>query len=178
MVEVIADYGDLCGECPVWDQTTNALFWVGAVGRRFYRHQPRIRRHHIVCEGVEIYGFRRNRKGGFVITNRSGIWLWQPCESPQLLAAEVGRQERRPRRDCRVPRPGTTGSISAATRDRTGNQRRATHRPTNGCWRSRVSNDAPSIGGGDCFSGACRPQAATAPRSSASRISSGASYSR
>ncbi len=90
MVEVIADYGDLCGECPVWDETTNALYWVDAVGQRFYQYEPRIRKHHIVWEGVEIYGFRRNRKGGFIITNPSGIWLWDAVNTPRLVAAEVG----------------------------------------------------------------------------------------
>ena len=88
-VDVIADYGDLCGECPVWDEMTSVLHWVDAVGRRLYRYQPGTRQHEIVSEGIEIYGFRRNRKGGFVITNPSGIWLWSAGGRPQLLAADV-----------------------------------------------------------------------------------------
>jgi D-xylonolactonase len=89
-IEVVANYGDLCGECPVWDEMARALYWVDAVGRRFYRYQPRTRQHEIVSEDVEIYGFRSNRKGGFVITNPSGIWFWNVGGRPRLLAAEVG----------------------------------------------------------------------------------------
>jgi sugar lactone lactonase YvrE len=89
MIDVIANYGDLCGECPVWDETTSTLYWVDAVGRRFYRYEARTRRHQIVSEGVEIYGFRRNQKGGFVITNPSGIWFWSAGGTPRLLAEEV-----------------------------------------------------------------------------------------
>jgi sugar lactone lactonase YvrE len=44
-IEIIADYGDLCGECPVWDEVTNALYWVDAVGKRFYRYEPGTQRH-------------------------------------------------------------------------------------------------------------------------------------
>jgi sugar lactone lactonase YvrE len=90
MIEVIANYGDLCGECPVWDEMTSTLYWVDAVGRRLYRYQPQIRQHQIVSEGVEIYGFRRNQNGGFIITNPSGIWIWSAGATPRLVAADVG----------------------------------------------------------------------------------------
>jgi hypothetical protein len=39
-------------------------YWVDAVGRRFYRYEARTPRHQIVCEGVAIHRFRRNRKEG------------------------------------------------------------------------------------------------------------------
>jgi len=59
------------------------------VGQRFYRLQPASRKHEILKEGLEINGYRLNRQGGFVITNNSGIWLWDGKDQLELIAAEV-----------------------------------------------------------------------------------------
>jgi sugar lactone lactonase YvrE len=85
-MEVIADYQDLCGECPVWDPGTATLYWTDAVGLRFYRFHLATGRHEIVKEGLEINGFRLNHGGGFIITNNSGIWLWDGANHTQLVA--------------------------------------------------------------------------------------------
>jgi D-xylonolactonase len=87
-LSVIADYGDLCGECPVWDPA-GTLFWTDIAGCRFYRYQPSSGRHEIVHEGLQINGFRLNRPGGFVITNSQGIWLWDGADRVKLIAGEV-----------------------------------------------------------------------------------------
>jgi D-xylono/L-arabinono-1,4-lactonase len=85
---VIADYGDLCGECPVWDGS-GSLFWTDIAGRRFYRYHQPSGRHEILHEGLQINGFRLNASGGFVITNTDGAWLWNGADSPALIAREV-----------------------------------------------------------------------------------------
>ena len=38
-MEVIADYQDVCGECPVWDPETGTLYWTDNSGHRFYRYR-------------------------------------------------------------------------------------------------------------------------------------------
>ena len=88
-LNIVADYQDLCGECPVWDPQAGALYWTDCVGQRFYRLQLASRKHEILKEGLEINGYRLNRQGGFVITNNSGIWLWRGTYQPELIAAEV-----------------------------------------------------------------------------------------
>jgi sugar lactone lactonase YvrE len=88
-LNVVADYQDLCGECPVWDARTEALYWTDCVGRRFYRFEPAARKHEILKQGLEINGYRLNRQQGFVITNNSGIWLWDGAGQLDLIAAEV-----------------------------------------------------------------------------------------
>jgi sugar lactone lactonase YvrE len=89
MIEVVADYGDLCGECPVWDQGTGILYWVDAVGLRFYYYHPESGQHQILNNETEINGFRLNLGGGFVITNPSGIWLWDGGDDLTLVSDHV-----------------------------------------------------------------------------------------
>jgi len=88
-LNIVADYQDLCGECPVWDAQTEALYWTDCVGQRFYRFEPASRKHEILKQGHEINGYRLNRQQGFVITNNSGIWLWDGTGQLDLIAAEV-----------------------------------------------------------------------------------------
>lgn len=88
-MKVIADYHDLCGECPIWDADAGILYWTDCVGRRFYRYDPRTGAHQIVKEGLEINGYRINRPGGFIITNNAGIWHWDGADRTILIASEV-----------------------------------------------------------------------------------------
>jgi len=71
-----ADAGDLCGECPLWDPESQSLFWTDCVGLQFRRFDWVSRQYATVRSGIEIYGFRRNRSGGFVVTNPAGVWTW------------------------------------------------------------------------------------------------------
>lgn len=43
----------------------------------------------MVKEGWEIAGAALNRSGGFVITNSSGIWLWEDGGDPRLVADQA-----------------------------------------------------------------------------------------
>lgn len=88
-MDIIADYHDLCGECPIWDHDTATLYWTDCVGLRFYRYQPGSGKHELLKSGLEVNGFRLNRPGGFVITNSSGIWLWDGADTTKLIAAEA-----------------------------------------------------------------------------------------
>jgi sugar lactone lactonase YvrE len=86
---VIADYGDLCGEGPLWDHESKILYWTDQTGLKLYRYDPASSKHEIIKEGQEICGFALNRRGGFVLTNTAGIWLWDLKTDPTLIAAEV-----------------------------------------------------------------------------------------
>lgn len=86
---VIADYGDLCGEGPVWDPQTRTLFWTDCVGLRFYAFHESSGKHEILKEGLEINGYALNESAGFVISNNRGIWLWDGAADLRLIADQA-----------------------------------------------------------------------------------------
>lgn len=88
-MQVIADFGDLCGECPVWNSASNTLYWTDCVGKRFYRYEANTKASEVLRTGLEINGFRLNRPGGFVITNNAGIWLWDGRGEPSLVVSKI-----------------------------------------------------------------------------------------
>ena len=86
---IIADYGDLCGEGPLWDAEAGALYWTDCVGLKFYRYWPAANQHEMIKQGLEINSAARDASGGFVITNNAGIWYWGAHEKLRLIAEEV-----------------------------------------------------------------------------------------
>ncbi len=111
-VTVLADYGDLCGECPVWDPGEGVLEWADIVGQRFYRLHWASRRHEIVTGEIALSGFRRNRSGGYVIGNSQGIWLWDGQHHLTPMVQELGGRPC-PVNDCVADAQGRflTGSV-------------------------------------------------------------------
>ena len=57
-VETVADYGDLCGECPLWHGETQTLYWTDIAGKRLCRCTWPERHHQIIHEQ---FGDQRNR---------------------------------------------------------------------------------------------------------------------
>lgn len=92
-VQVVADYGDLCGEGPMWDYEKEILYWTDIDGKKFYRYLWGEQRHELVQEGFKVNGFAMQQGGGFVVTNSEGAWLWSPGSKPTLLASEADGQE-------------------------------------------------------------------------------------
>ena len=88
-IHVVADYGDLCGEGPIWDGMNQTLYWTDITGRRFFRFIWKEKRHEILHEGFEIAGFALSEGGAFVVTNSSGIWLLDGASVCRLLLNEV-----------------------------------------------------------------------------------------
>jgi len=76
-VTALVDAGDLCGECPVWAADQQRLYWTDCVGLNFHCFDWRTRTHRVLAQSVEVYGFRPNVGGGFVLTNTAGVWLWE-----------------------------------------------------------------------------------------------------
>jgi D-xylonolactonase len=88
-IAIVADYQDLCGECPVWNPQYGTLEWTDCTGQKFFRLEWASRRHSLVKQDLAINGFRPNRRGGFVITNNDGFWLWDGADKLKLVAAEA-----------------------------------------------------------------------------------------
>jgi sugar lactone lactonase YvrE len=101
----LADPGDLCGECPVWMPDSQEIYWTDCVGLKFHCHNWRTGQYRSVAQGVEVYGFRPNSAGGFVVTNTSGVWLWDG-ENPLRLVADQVEGSRLQVNDCCADRRG------------------------------------------------------------------------
>ncbi|MFB3920884.1 MAG: SMP-30/gluconolactonase/LRE family protein [Terriglobia bacterium] len=85
-ISIVADYGDLCGEGPIWDVKTQRLYWTDITGQKFYSYDWKSKEHRVFKEGFEVGGAAFNRPGGFVIANTSGFWLWEVPAEPRLIA--------------------------------------------------------------------------------------------
>jgi len=92
-IRVIAGYGNLCGEGPLWDDRSQVLYWTDITGKRFFRYRWQDRQHELLHEGFQVGGFCFQEDGGFVVTNSAGIWLWIAGTEPVLLAAEAEGKE-------------------------------------------------------------------------------------
>lgn len=92
-IEVVADYGDLCGEGPLWDERKQILYWTDIDGKKFYRFLWNERRHELLHDGFQVNGACMQENGGFVVTNSSGIWLWDTQSKPTQLASEADGKE-------------------------------------------------------------------------------------
>ena len=88
-INIIAEYGDLCGEGPVWDPESGCLYWTDIEGQRFFRFHQASNKHEVVKQGLEISGYSLNRRGGFVIGNSRGIWLWDGADGLRVIAEQV-----------------------------------------------------------------------------------------
>jgi D-xylonolactonase len=88
-IEIVADYGDLCGEGPLWDDQKQILYWTDIDGKKTYRFLWNEGRHELLHDGFQVNGWCMQESGGFVVTNSSGIWLWDRGSKPRLLASEV-----------------------------------------------------------------------------------------
>src|SRR5215469_1909432 len=89
-VRVIANYGDRCGEGPLWDPGAGCLYWTDIEGARFYRYHQMSEKHEVVKQGLQITGCSLNQPGGFVVANRQGIWLWDGADELISIADPLG----------------------------------------------------------------------------------------
>jgi D-xylonolactonase len=87
MIDIVADYNDQCGECPVWSAERKLLNWTDCTWQRFYEYDGRS--HCVVRAGFQVNGFRRHLDGGFVVVNNDGVWRWDGVGEPTLVVAEA-----------------------------------------------------------------------------------------
>jgi sugar lactone lactonase YvrE len=66
-IEVVADYADLCGEGPLWDDQKQILYWTDIDGKKSYRYLWNERRHELVQQGFQINGWTMQESGGCLL---------------------------------------------------------------------------------------------------------------
>ena len=76
LIETIADQGDMCGECPLWLPSEQALYWTDIVGQRVHRLSASATRPELLHTGFEISGLLPHCDGGFIAVNSQGVWRW------------------------------------------------------------------------------------------------------
>src|ERR1019366_5170291 len=86
---IIADYGDLCGEGPLWHPEQATLYWTDLAGHHFYAYDWREKRSRILNSSFEICGFAFNKFGGFVVGNSDGFWVWDGQDRRTHLASQL-----------------------------------------------------------------------------------------
>ncbi len=82
----------MCGENPIWNETTGRIYWTDQGGLRLHSFEPASGQCTLLRSGLQINGFRFNQAGGFVLTNDSGVWLWAGSAGSDgllLLASEA-----------------------------------------------------------------------------------------
>src|SRR5256885_8530087 len=92
-IEVVADYGDLCGEGPLWDDQQQILYWTDIDGKKFYRLLWKERRHELVHNGFQVNGACMQQSGGFLGGNNSGGLVCEPKTKTTLLAPQDDGQK-------------------------------------------------------------------------------------
>ena len=88
-IHLVADYGDLCGEGPLWHAREQALYWTDITGKRLYRCTYPDRKHQMVHQGFEVTGIALHESGSFVVVNNAGIWSWDLNHPPKLIMEAV-----------------------------------------------------------------------------------------
>ena len=75
-IEVVTDQGDMCGECPLWMPSEQALYWTDIVGQRVHRLTAGASTPELLHTGFEISGLLPHGDGGFIVANSQGLWRW------------------------------------------------------------------------------------------------------
>ncbi len=66
--EIVADYANHTGECPLWHAAERLLYWVDIPQGRVFRYDPASNRHEIFYEGSrQIGGFTIQRDGALLL---------------------------------------------------------------------------------------------------------------
>jgi sugar lactone lactonase YvrE len=74
-LDIALDIRAELGECPIWSDEEQALYFVDIKGRALHRFDPASGDHAAIAVPEEIGCVGFNRQGGFIAGLRSGLWL-------------------------------------------------------------------------------------------------------
>lgn len=80
MVEpfVVADYGCVCGENPLWHPIEKRLYWTDIDTGRLFRYDPSTGAHECFYEGVPVGGFTIQMDGSLLLfMERGAVKIWK-----------------------------------------------------------------------------------------------------
>jgi D-xylonolactonase len=115
---LIADVQAVVGEGPVWDPSTQRLYWSDIRTGRVFQYTPAKKEHVQVHSGIFVGGLAVNKQGGLTFGTWEGVMLWRSDRDWKWLhhAAPEDRANGRPSRyqfnDCKA---GPDGSFYAGS---------------------------------------------------------------
>lgn len=84
---VIADYGCMLGEAPVWDPRAEVLYWIDGKKGRVFRYDPGSREHEPVFDGDVIGGLTVQADGSLLLFMEGGtIKRWDRGSVDTIIA--------------------------------------------------------------------------------------------
>ena len=121
-VDLVLPAQDLCGEGPVWDGSTQALWWTDIPGKRLHRLSPGGTDQVYPMPG-QVGCFAFCRDAGLVLAMEQGFATWRPEDGALIAGAQPALSGPSHRfNDGRCDRQGRflAGTMNTATADRTG----------------------------------------------------------
>ena len=87
-IQIAYDQPALLGECPVWCNESQMLYWVDIKRGRLNRLNPKNQNNEYIDFGEDIGCFAFREQGGFVVALRSGLYLLDDfsTEAKQFIA--------------------------------------------------------------------------------------------
>jgi sugar lactone lactonase YvrE len=95
-VEVIADYGCVIGENPLWHPIEKRLYWCDIPTGRIFRYEPSTKKHELFYQGDVVGGFTIQADGALLLFMAKGaVKLWHNNTLTTVIAEIPEERESR-----------------------------------------------------------------------------------
>jgi D-xylono/L-arabinono-1,4-lactonase len=85
-IDLLADYGCVVGENPLWHPIEKCLYWCDIVTGRIFRYEPLTKKHEMVFQGGVVGGFTIQSDGALLLfMARGAVRLWRNNALTTLL---------------------------------------------------------------------------------------------
>ena len=95
-IEMIADYGCVVGENPLWHPIEKRLYWCDIDTGRIFRYEPSTKKHELVYQGDVVGGFTIQPDGALLLFMAKGaVKLWRNNTLTTVIAEIPEERESR-----------------------------------------------------------------------------------
>ncbi len=95
-IEMIADYGCVVGENPLWHPLEKRLYWCDIDTGRIFRYEPSTKKHELVYQGDVVGGFTVQPDGALLLFMAKGaVKLWRNNTLTTVIAEIPEERESR-----------------------------------------------------------------------------------
>jgi D-xylono/L-arabinono-1,4-lactonase len=120
--ELIADYGCVCGEIPIWHPDEKCLYWADVPTGRLFRYDPAARKHEMVWQGENIGGIALQADGSLLLLMENCIVRsWRNGAATVLVEKAPPGEEKGRWNDCIADPEGRLYCGTLPTEERKGN---------------------------------------------------------
>jgi sugar lactone lactonase YvrE len=90
-VQMLCDYSNLCGECPLWDNERKRLLWVDSDGTGIFEYDYMGKRSRIISNNMQTSSIVLNKSGMVLLGH--GVWLWDGDGEKKKIIGSYGGEE-------------------------------------------------------------------------------------